>query len=74
VQSQPALHWTASSGATTYDVYLGTSSTPPLVTSITGTSYTPGAALSRRTTYFWKVVAKNTSGTVTSPVWSFTIR
>jgi len=62
-----ALNWTepAVSGcnaATSYDVYFGTSATPPLVTNITGTTYNTGA-LSTSTTYYWKIVPRNSFGT-----------
>ena len=67
----PALVWNASAGATSYDVYFGTSSTPPLVTNVTTTSYSP-TALAAGTTYYWQIVARNTAGTAASPVWSFT--
>ena len=57
----------------TYDIYFGTSSNPPLVASgITSTSYTPGT-LSYSTTYYWRVVAKDEYGAITSSeTWHFT--
>jgi sugar lactone lactonase YvrE len=67
----PTLTWNASSGATSYEVYLGTSSTPPLVTTTAETSYTP-ATLSLDTTYYWQIVAQNGSGSESSATWSFT--
>ena len=67
----PTLSWTASSGATSYDVYFGTSTTPALVTSTGSASYAPGT-LSPGVTYFWMVVANNSSGSDSSPIWSFT--
>ena len=67
----PTLTWTASSGATSYDIYFGTSPTPPLVTNTTSTSYAPGT-LVPGITYYWIVVAENSGGTNNSPVWSFT--
>ena len=67
----PALIWSASSGATSYDVYLGTSSPPPLLINTTGTSYAPGS-LAEGTLYFWQVVAKNGSNSNISATWSFT--
>jgi hypothetical protein len=71
IGSGAALSWSAS-GASTYDVRLGTSSNPPLVASnLTSATYTP-AALATNTTYFWQVVARNAAGTATSPIWSFT--
>lgn len=60
-----SLSWTApaSSGcntATSYDVYFGTSATPPFVTNTTATSYTP--VLNPGTVYYWKIVPKNGAG------------
>lgn len=69
-----ALTWVAPSGcntATSYDVYFGTSATPPYVTNVTSTSYSP--ALSFNTTYYWQICPKNASGTATGcTIWSFT--
>ncbi len=65
------LNWTAASGATSYDVYFGTASTPPLATNVTVTTYSPGT-LTANTKYYWKIVAKNTAGSTSSAVWSFT--
>jgi len=68
------LSWVPTIGAgdaNAYDVYLGTSSNPPLVSSNqTTTTYTP--TLATGTTYYWKVVAKNEFGdSPASEVWSF---
>jgi phospholipase C len=71
VSTSPTLTWSAA-GATTYDVYFGTSNPPPSVTSgQTGTSYAPGT-LTNATTYYWNVVAHNAAGTASGPIWSFT--
>jgi len=65
------LTWSAT-GATSFDVRIGTSNPPPLVaTGITTASYTP-SALGAGATYFWQIVARNAAGTTTGPVWSFT--
>ena len=71
VSLTPTLSWNTSSGATSYDVYFGTASSPPLATNTGGTSYSPGT-LSGSTLYYWRVVAKNASGSTTSATWSFT--
>jgi phosphatidylserine/phosphatidylglycerophosphate/cardiolipin synthase-like enzyme len=64
------LTW-ASAGASSYDVLLDTSDPPSQVASgITSASYTP--TLSPDTTYFWQIVAHNSTGDVQGPVWTFT--
>lgn len=64
---QVNLSWTAGSGATSYSLYRaaqsGSQSATPIVTGITGTSYTDtDAALNDGTTYYYKVVAVNIYG------------
>jgi len=71
ISLEPSLSWGASIGATSYDVYFGTSPAPPLVTNTTATIYNP-AALTSNTTYYWQVVAKNTAGGTGSATFSFT--
>ena len=73
VPLNPTLSWTApTGGATSYDVYLGTSSTPPLVGNSTTTSYTT-ALLNANTLYYWQVVPKNANGAATGcTIYSFT--
>ena len=71
VSLTPSLNWDAGVGATSYDVYLGTSSPPPFVVNTTATTYSP-AALEPNTTYYWYIVAINSSGTAASATWSFT--
>jgi hypothetical protein len=64
--TQVSLSWTASSGAASYNVYRGTSaggeSTTPVVTGITGTTYT-NTGLTNGTAYYYKVAAVNSAGT-----------
>ena len=73
----PALRWRGGTlyldNTLTYDVYFGTSSPPPLVaTNLSGTTYIPGI-LDYFTTYYWKVVSRDSSGVETpGPIWSFT--
>ena len=72
VGTTTALSWTAASNATAYDVALGTTNPPPVVsTAQTMTTYQP-ASLTAGTTYFWKVDAQGAGGTTPGAVWSFT--
>jgi len=71
ISKSTSLSWT-STGATSYDIYLGTSSNPPLVKSNhTSSSYTP-VSLNDGTKYYWKIVAKNSGGNTTGSIWNFT--
>ena len=70
VATNASLSWTAATGATSYDLYFGTSNPPALTTNTTGLTYSP--VLSAGSTYYWQVVAKNWAGTSASGVWSFT--
>jgi sugar lactone lactonase YvrE len=65
----PTLTWTGA--AESFDVYFGTSSTPSLTGNTTGTSYAP-AILNSGTTYYWRIVARNTFGSTSSDTWSLT--
>jgi len=64
--AQVTLNWTGSAGATSYNVYRGTSaggeSATPIATGITGATYT-NSGLTNGTTYYYKVAAVNGSGT-----------
>lgn len=72
-----SLSWSAPAstgcnGATSYDVYFGTSSTPPFVINITSTTYTL-PTLSNGTIYYWQIRPKNGTGTASGcSTWSFT--
>lgn len=57
----------------TYDLYLGTKTSPPLLaTGLAKTSHNPGL-LNEDTQYYWKVVSKDDRGGETpGPVWTFT--
>lgn len=63
VARNATLSWTAPSSpaASSYDIYLGTSTNPALVTNVTTVTYSPSLLLAN-TTYYWKVVSKNASG------------
>ncbi|MGC1631900.1 MAG: GEVED domain-containing protein, partial [Gelidibacter sp.] len=68
-----SIAWDAVPGATSYDVYFSPGSMPTSVTqNVTGTSY-QAIPLAANTTYYWKVVPKNSCGDATGVVnWSFT--
>ena len=72
ISTTPTLSWTGA-GANSYDVYFGTGANPPLVvTGTTNASYSP-SILSYGTTYYWKIVAKNScGGSAAGAIWSFT--
>lgn len=66
------LTWAAASGATSYDVYWGTASNPPLLKSnLTSLKLNVKPA---KTTYYWRVVAKNASGATSSTTASFRVQ
>jgi hypothetical protein len=84
----PTLSWQRAAFAVSYDVYLGTASSPlsrvanvpAQISNSPPASYSwrPGTALQGGTTYFWKVVSRtnatavNSSIVASSPTWSFT--
>jgi len=58
ISTSQVLSWPSVTNATGYDVYFGTSATPPKVTTNqAGATYTP--VLAANTTYFWYVVPYN---------------
>ncbi len=65
------LSWANGGGAISYDVYFGTSNPPSSKGNQTGTTYNPGT-LAYATTYYWRIDTKNSAGTTTGDVWSFT--
>lgn len=65
--------WNNGGGATSYNVYFGTDSTPDsgeLRGNQTVTSFDPGT-LAYNTTFYWRIDAVNTAGTTTGDVWNF---
>jgi hypothetical protein len=69
-----SVAWAAVPTAQTYDVYFGTSSSPPLVSSRqSGTTWSTGR-LTGGTRYYWRVVARNSAGSTSGPTWTFTTR
>lgn len=65
------LDWADASGATSYDVYLGTSENPPKVATTTYSYYRP-FNLRYNTRYYWQIVATSACGSNRGAVWSFT--
>ncbi len=65
------LSWTAGSDATSHDVYFGTSSPGTFQGNQGGTTFDTGT-MTADTTYYWRIDEKNSSGTTTGTVWSFT--
>ncbi len=69
------LTWSCSdpdSDLLTYDVYFGTSSTPPLVSPVQSETTYSLETLADSTTYYWQIVAHDNHDHSTSgPVWSF---
>lgn len=65
------LEWSTAAGATSYDVYFGTTNPPSLIfTGSSATAYFP--TLDYDTTYYWKIAARNAGGATPGPVFSFT--
>jgi hypothetical protein len=62
VTRTPTLDWNSSAGATSYDLYLGTSTTPAFYVNTSATNYSVGT-LALGTKYYWYVVARNSAGT-----------
>jgi chemotaxis receptor (MCP) glutamine deamidase CheD len=65
------LSWIAGDGAASHDVYFGTVSPGTFQSNQTGTTFDTGT-MANSTTYYWRVDEKNTVGTTTGEVWSFT--
>jgi len=68
----PSLSWPTATYATSYDVYFGTTLPGTPTVNTTSTTYSPGTLL-EGTTYYWKIVPKNSVGDATGcSTWSFT--
>jgi len=77
VSTTPALTWNTVAAATTYRVEVSTTSTFAKLavddSTLTAATKTVTTALNSTTTYYWRVNAKNASGTSSwSSIWSFT--
>ncbi len=67
--SPVTLSWTASAGATSYEVYAGATNPPPLLATQSGTSRSLPVPSGQ--TVYWRIVARNPWGARSSPTWSF---
>ncbi|MGD1041684.1 MAG: pectinesterase family protein [Sedimentisphaerales bacterium] len=65
-----SLTWAAGAEATSHMVYFGTTNPPEFVGEQTGTSFATGMLPDAN--YYWRVDEKNSVGTTTGTVWSFT--
>lgn len=65
------LSWVAGTGATSHQVWFGSSHPLTLRATQTGTTWNPGV-LQPNTTYYWRIDEKNSAGIRTGTVWSFT--
>jgi PLD-like domain len=65
------LSWSARY-ATHYDVLLGIEDPPPIVSAGQTSAWFNPSGLAENTTYRWQVVAYNSYGSTTGPIWSFT--
>ncbi|MFA6884502.1 MAG: Ig-like domain-containing protein, partial [Paludibacteraceae bacterium] len=73
VSTTPKLQWvkgTSGRDATSYIVYLGTTTNPAKVATVTGQSYSP-SKLQSGTVYYWRVDAVTPSGTIEGKLWRF---
>ncbi|MDQ5982487.1 MAG: hypothetical protein QG549_484 [Patescibacteria group bacterium] len=76
VSTTPTFSWSAADQADTYQLIVASNADYSTIvinqSGLTGTSYTPGTALNTNTTYYWKVIAVNGSGTTISDGRQFT--
>jgi parallel beta-helix repeat protein len=67
------LDWSDCTDTDSYDVYFGTSASPPLYASDVAISSYTLPTLEYCTKYYWKIVAKNVGGcSTTGDIWDFT--
>jgi len=71
VSTTADLSWTAGSGATSHDVYFGTTNPPPFIGNQAATTFDPGTS-APSTTYYWRIDEVNAWGKTTGTVWHFT--
>ena len=64
------LSWTPGRGATSHDVYFGTSNPPPFIHNQTAATFDPGT-MAQSIRYYWRIDEVNPSGTTRGTVWNF---
>jgi hypothetical protein len=64
------LNWTAVSGATAYEVYLGVDTLPPLIAQVSSSSIVV-RDLQSCSEQYWRVVAIVDGQRISSPTWKF---
>ena len=64
------LSWTAGEGATSHDVYFGTSSPPPFIGNQTAVTFEPGT-MAVGTKYYWQLDSVNGWGKTAGEEWIF---
>lgn len=76
IPSEGSLEWRYSGNLDNvlFNVYLGTSTNPPLYQSDVQTDYLNYSGLNQETTYYWKIEARNVSQSVFGPVYTFTTK
>ena len=65
------LSWEGGGGATSYDVYFGTSDPPDFIRNQTGTTYDPPGDMNHDTLYYWRIDPRNGAGVTTGALLSF---
>ena len=65
------LSWTAGAGATSHNVYFGTTNPPASQGNQAGTTFNTGT-MTNSTVYYWRIDEVGGSGTVTGDLWNFT--
>jgi len=66
------LSWTAGTGATSHDVYFGTSNPPAFRGNQTAAIFDPPGSMAYLTKHYWRIDEVNSSGKRTGIIWSFT--
>ncbi|MHC4084259.1 MAG: GLUG motif-containing protein [Planctomycetota bacterium] len=71
VSTTADLNWTPGLGATSHDVYFGTTSIPPFVCNQTSTTFDAGT-MALGTKYYWHIDEVNDSVITAGEIWNFT--